>query len=133
MSNRIYLAILIMISGMLAVICWPAEAQYIPETHKLISGQPVTISVSGANQLWIVSHPGGNTSRKRKISLHTSTYKWTPPRAGLYTISTPGGPAQTVSVRFGYFPVKGLIIFSIAFIILFGGAALSSYVIFSDR
>jgi hypothetical protein len=132
MSNRNYV-IFIVFSWVLAIACKPANAQYIPESHKLVSGQPVTISVSGANQLSIVSHPGGNTSRKREISLQTSTYEWTPSRAGLYTISTPVGPTQTVSVRFGYFPIRGLIIFIIAFLILFGGASFSSYVIFSDR
>lgn len=117
----------------LAACYAPAHAQYISKTKSLTSGQTVTISTSKATQLSIVSHPGSAVSRKMDIAMHSTNYEWTPTRAGIYEISTPGGPTQVVSVKFGYFPVKGLVVLIIAFTVLFGGAAYSSYNVFTNE
>src|SRR5699024_3375754 len=113
---RIYLFLLSLIC--MACICSSAKAQYIPQNEKLVSGQTVMISVPQAGELLIVSHPGSAVSREKEITLHSSNYEWIPARAGIYEISTPGGPVQVVSVQFGYFPTKGLIVLIIAFIVL---------------
>jgi hypothetical protein len=133
MLSRIHLYLFLMPLFYLFVTGTPAHAQYIPKDEVLISGQTVSLSVPQAGKLSIVSHPGSAVSRKMEIAIHSSSYEWTPERAGIYVLSTPGGPSQTVSVRFSSFPIPGFIVLIIAFIVLFGGAAFTSYNVFTSK
>lgn len=51
--------------------------------------------------------------------------KWTPHRAGVVQLATPGGGSRNVSVRFTELPLLGLGVLIGAGLILFGGAILS--------
>lgn len=108
----------------------PATGQYVQAGEVLIAGQPVTITAPGADTLVITYRPGSNISQVKRISLTETGYTWTPHTAGITALSTPGGAAQTVSVRFNRLPLPGLIVFIIAGTILFGGAALASVKLF---
>jgi hypothetical protein len=131
MRFQFFLFVMTIFAGFLISLSEPADAQYISKNVVLTTGQPVKIAINDAKILTIIYHPGGNTSSKRQLRVQPPNYDWTPSRAGLYVLSTPGGPSQTVSVRFRSFPIKGLIILLIAFVVLFGGAGFASYHVFS--
>jgi hypothetical protein len=62
---------------------------------------------------------------------------WTPTDAGIATLETPGeggaGPATlSVAVRFGAFPDLGVLVMTIAALLLFGGAGLGFYLLLTE-
>ncbi|HEX6981810.1 MAG TPA: hypothetical protein VF181_03530 [Balneolaceae bacterium] len=107
-----------------------AKAQYVEANEIFTAGQAVNVSVPQADTLIITYRPGSNIAEVQKVAVSGNTYKWTPKEAGLVSLATPGGPAQTVSVSFGGFPVQGLIVLIIAGSILFGGALYASVNLF---
>lgn len=108
----------------------PANAQYVKADKVLTARQPVTISVPEADTLIITYRPGSNIAEIQKVAVTDKSYEWTPKEAGLVSLSTPDGPAQTVSVRFSTFPFQGLTVMIIAGGILFGGAVFASVNLF---
>lgn len=62
---------------------------------------------------------------------------WTPTDAGIATLETPAadgaGPATlSVAVRFGSFPALGILVMTIAALLLFGGAGLGFYLLLTE-
>jgi hypothetical protein len=131
MRFQLSLFLVAIFAGFILGLSKSADAQYINKNVVPTSGQPIKIAIHHTKMLTIIYHPGGNASSKRQLRVQPPNYDWTPSRAGLYVLSTPGGPSQTVSVRFISFPIKGLIILLIAFVVLFGGAGFASYHVFS--
>lgn len=63
----------------------------------------------------------------------TGAVSWIPKDAGIVTIQVTSGKIQTiknVAVRFGRFPLGGVLIISIAGLILFGGITISFILLF---
>lgn len=115
----------------LAIVCaTPARAQYVDANKIFTAGQPVSVSVPQADTLIITYRPGSNIADIQTVAVSGGMYQWTPTEAGLVSLATPGGAAQTVSVGFSGFPVQGLIVFIIAGSILFGGALYASVNLF---
>lgn len=123
----------IMILSTLSIIrAAPANAQYVQADKVLTAEQPVIISVPETDSLTITYRPGSNIAEEQKVAVIGKSYEWTPKEAGLVSLSTPGGPSQTVSVRFSSFPFPGLIVLIIAAGILFGGALYASVSLFGE-
>jgi hypothetical protein len=115
----------------IAMICTaPAKAQYVEANEIFTAGQTINVSVTQADTLIITYRPGSNIAEIQTVAVSGNSYQWTPKEAGLVSLSTPGGPVQTVSVSFGGFPAQGLIVLIIAASILFGGALYASVNLF---
>lgn len=108
----------------------PAYAQYADADQVFVAGHPVTLTIPDADSLIITFRPGSNIAETQVVPVTEPNFKWIPREAGIVSLKTPGGPAQTVSVRFNSFPVPGFIVLIIAGGILFGGAAYASFNLF---
>lgn len=109
-----------------------ASAQYVKADQLFTAGQTTTIHTNGAKQLNIIYRPGSNISQTKTVKVTAASYEWVPQKAGIFAITTPNGPSQTVSVSFGSFPVIGLIVLLVAGSILFGGATFAAVNLFGD-
>ncbi len=126
-----YCLVLTLLLG--AATALPAAAQFAPEGESIVAGQTVTLNMEGADTLIITHRPGSNISRVEHVPVTEAEYSWTPATAGLVALSTPGGPVQTISVRFDRAPVAGLVILLLAAGILFGGAGFASFRLFGKQ
>lgn len=111
----------------------PAIGQYAQTDEIVTAGRPIKLNISQADTLFVTYRPGTSISETISIPVTGEIYEWTPRKAGIVALSTPGGITQNVSVRFNDFPVSGLIILLGAGIILFGGALLASIKLFGKE
>jgi len=105
--------------------------------------QPVTLLISHASyphlekfEVKVTYRPNSETSKEEILSAPNDNGEliWTPTEAGITLIQaqapalTEGGESvkitQNISVRFGSFPVMGMLIFVLAALALFGGLIL---------
>lgn len=106
------------------------KAQYIQDDEILTAGEMVIVSVPSADTLIVTYRPGSSISETETFPVAGGRFEWLPRQAGIASLSTPGGPSQTVSVRFSTFPFAGFIVLILAGGILFGGAILASISLF---
>lgn len=98
-------------------------------TDPVVQGQPVTLRFSEpADSVMLTYRPNSDLASTDAVALGGATaYEWTPREAGLVRITTPGGVAQSVGVRFTGLPVSGLLVLVVAGLVLFGGAAFALF------
>ena len=112
----------------------PAAAQYAATEQPVVAGDTLTLTLPAAvDTLTVTYRPGSNIKRVEHVAVSGGRHVWAPREGGLIALSTPGGPSQTVSVRFRRAPIGGLIILILAGGILFGGAAFASIKLFGKQ
>ena len=100
-----------------------AAAQYVDLAEKPHVGDPVTVTLGGADTLLVTYRPNSSIARLVRIPAEgRQTVVWTPAEAGVVALATPGGGQQNVSVRFDAPPLGGILVLLAAGTILFGGA-----------
>ena len=92
------------------------------------------LPVPGA-EVRVTYRPNSATVITQRLGATDSTgaVSWIPEDAGIVTIQVTSGKIQTirnVAVRFGRFPLGGILIISIAGLILFGGMTISFILLF---
>lgn len=113
-------------------------AELTAETQYPLRGEPVEIRLTGAGGAPLPGVPISARYRPNSETAHTEelgptgpdgSLSWTPADAGVVTLQAAGdGEAQPLAqlqlaVRFGAFPVVGLLVMVVAAVLLFGGAA----------
>lgn len=117
-----------MLSGLLGA---EAHAQLQLSNDTPAVGDEVTITVTEPVSEWKATYRPNSGVEEVAIELTapSTTYTWTPDRAGLVQLSA-GSASRNVSVRFSSFPVLGLFIMLIAAAVLFGGAGFAFRMLF---
>ena len=96
-------------------------------------GELVTVTFSApADSVLVTYRPGAVTATTETFTPGTATFEFTPSRAGVVSVSAPGGGSQSLSVRFAGTPLSGLLVMILAGLILFGGAGIALRTLLSD-
>jgi hypothetical protein len=133
MTIRFFITFFLLLSFCSTFMVQQTKAQYVQKNVVFTVGQPITFSGVDADTLIVTYRPGSNISHAEYIPLTNGSYTWIPESAGIISLSTPGGPSQTISVRFETLPLSGLIMLIVAGSILFGGAIAASIRLFGKE
>lgn len=111
----------------------PAAAQYQFSTEKLYANQEVTVTVpTPLDSLIVTYRPNSSIPiEDRLLTNEQGSAAWTPRYPGVVALATPDGPTQNVSVRFLTTPWSGVVVLTLAGVILFGGIVVSFRKLFS--
>ena len=110
-----------------------ADAQITTSPDVIVRGQPVAVTFAQPTDSLLVTYrPNSGIAFEEVVPASGATATWTPSRAGVVALATPGGASQNVSVRFDRTPLSGLIILILAGIVLFGGAAYAMRALLSE-
>ena len=115
-------------SLLLLLAATPALAQSIDMTPDLaVVGREATLRFGApVDTLFVTYRPNSVVAQHDTIRIGGfASVKWTPRRAGVVQLATPGGGNRNVSVRFTELPFVGLAVLLGAGLILCGGAVLS--------
>ena len=102
-----------------------AAAQYVPPEASLVVGRPVQITLPApSDTLTVTYRPNSSIDAVEHVApaAGSASLTWTPREAGVVQLTSSGGPAQNVSVRFSTPPISGILVLTLAGLILFGGA-----------
>jgi hypothetical protein len=97
--------------------------------------EPVTLVLEKpAREVWIEYRPNSQVVRydTLRATQPATTFEWTPRKAGVVRLSTPGA-SRNVSVRFAGLSGSGLAVMIVAAILLFGGATFAFRILFKDE
>jgi hypothetical protein len=104
-----------------------------------LRGERLAITLSGegagdARALRVTYRPNSQTSHQETLPLVGGRLEWTPRDAGIVRLEVLGADqsqlhSRNVAVRFGAFPASGIAVMVIAATLLFGGAALSMFLL----
>ena len=95
-------------------------------------GEVVTVTFSEpVDSVTVVYRPGAVTAVTEVMTPESATFRFTPERAGVVSVSS-GGASQSLSVRYLGVPVAGLVVMILAGLILFGGATISMRALLAD-
>lgn len=111
----------------------PAAAQFQFSAEKFYVNQAVTVTLPAPSDTLTVTYRP-NSSIPIVDHLPTGgqgSIEWTPGHPGVVALSMPGGPSQNVSVRFLSVPWSGVMVLTLAGLILFGGIIFSFRKLFS--
>ncbi|HVS04028.1 MAG TPA: hypothetical protein VMT16_14780 [Thermoanaerobaculia bacterium] len=109
-----------------------------------LRGEPTRVEVLDAEagvayELRVTYRPNSRTPRSETLQLapEGTSAAWIPRDAGLAQLDlvAPGGAAAAslrAAVRFGGFPATGLLVMAVAGLLLFGGAALSMWLLLGE-
>jgi hypothetical protein len=111
----------------------PATAQYQFSTENLYANQEVMVTFPTPSDTLIVTYrPNSSIPIEDRIPTNAAgAAAWTPRYSGVVALATPGGPTQNVSVRFLTTPWSGVVVLTLAGLILFGGIIFSFRKLFS--
>ncbi len=110
-----------------------ASAQITTSPDVLVRGEPVTVTFAEPTDSLLVTYrPNSGIAYEEVVPASGSTATWTPTRAGVVALATPAGASQNVSVRFDETPLSGILILTLAGVVLFGGAAFAMRALLSD-
>ncbi len=95
-------------------------------------GEDVTVTFSEpVDSVMVTYRPGAVTATTETFTPGTSTFTFTPVKAGIVSVAS-GDASQSLSVRYVGTPIAGLIVMILAGLILFGGAGLALRSLLSD-
>ncbi|OZC02696.1 hypothetical protein [Rubricoccus marinus] len=110
-----------------------AQAQITTSPEVIVRGEPVTVTFAEPTDSLLVTYrPNSGIAYKEVVPASGTSATWTPNRAGVVALATPAGASQNVSVRFDRTPVSGILILTLAGIVLFGGAAFAMRALLSE-
>ena len=100
-----------------------ADAQITTSPDVIVRGHSVTVTFSEPTDSLLVTYrPNSGIAFEEVVPASGTSATWTPSRPGVVALATPAGASQNVSVRFDRTPVSGLVILTLAGLVLFGGA-----------
>ena len=110
-----------------------AAAQIEVSTEPLVAGQPVTLEFAEPTDTVTVTYrPNSQTSTSETFTLGGQrTLEWTPEHAGVVQVTT-ADATRNLSVRFTSLPGLGVLIMTLAGLILFGGATFAMTLLLRD-
>ena len=110
----------------------PAAAQFVAPDQRVVVGRPVDLQVpAGTDTVRVTYRPNSAIGQVEALPVTAATVRWTPREAGVVALAGAGGAAQNVSVRFEETPALGLLMLTLAGLILFGGATFAFIKLFS--
>ena len=114
-----------------------AAAQYVSPDASLVVGRSVRITLPAPDDTLTVTYrPNSSIDVVEHVApaAGSTTLTWTPQRAGVVQLATSDGASQDVSVRFSTPPISGILVLTLAGLILFGGAVFAFRKLFApDR
>ena len=102
-----------------------AAAQYVSPEASLVVGRPVHITLPDpGDTLTVTYRPNSSIAAVDHLApaAGSTSLTWTPHEAGVVQLATSNGASQSVSVRFSTPPISGILVLTLAGLILFGGA-----------